>query len=121
MKTEGYPTGEPEALVAHLSCEGKGYSYFCRGGRRPIGHIDQPLNDPDLPAFIAASAHLEAASAVAFTQLAERLQRWGAPASLVERCRTAATEEKVHAELLGALAHEAGVNVEPVTEPRQRC
>ena len=109
MKTEGYPTGEPEALVAHLSCEGKGYSYFCRGGRRPIGHIDQPLNDPDLPAFIAASAHLEAASAVAFTQLAERLQRWGAPASLVER---------VHAELLGALAHEAGVNVEPVTEPR---
>ena len=116
IKTEGYPTGDPEALVGHILCEGKGYSYFCLGGRRPIGHIDQPLNYPNLPAFIAASAHLEAASAVAFTQLAERLQRWEAPASLVKRCRAAAAEEKVHAELLGALAYEAGVNVEPMTE-----
>ena len=52
---------------------------------------------------------------LAFRELAQRLQRWGAPAALVARCRTAATEEAVHAELLGDLAREAGANVESVT------
>ena len=110
-----YPTGDPAAIVGQVSCEGKGTSYVCVGGRRPIGHIDRPLTDPGLPTFIAQSAHLEAASVLAFRELAQRLQRWGAPAALVARCRTAATEEAVHAELLGDLAREAGANVESVT------
>ncbi len=114
LTIENYPTGDPAAIVGQLSCEGQGYKYFCLGGRRPIGHIDGPLTEPGLPAFIAQSAHLEAASVLAFRELAQRLQRWGAPAALVERCRTAATEEAVHAELLGDLADEAGANVESV-------
>lgn len=114
LTIENYPTGDPAAIVGQLSCEGKGYQSFCLGGRRPIGHIDRPLTDLGLPTFLAQSAHLEAASVLAFQELAQRLQQWGAPAALVERCRTAATEEAVHSELLGDLAREAGANVESV-------
>ncbi len=112
LTIDGEFTDMPEAIVGAVQCEGTGED-FCIGGRRPLGHIACAPADAGLPAFLAHGARIEAASVLAFSQLADRLLGWGAPAALVERCRVAAEEEAVHAELLGALAREAGATVEP--------
>ncbi len=106
-------TGKDDAILGSVHCEGYESDYFCRGGRRPLGHIDLPLTDNRLPAYLAHCAHIEAASVLAFTQLAERLTTWHAPADLISRCHQAACEEATHAELLAALTHE------PVAPPCQ--
>jgi len=112
LAIDGEFTDMPEAILGSLHCEGNG-SDFCIGGRRPLGHVERPPADLGLPAFLAHGARLEAASVLAFSQLADRLLAWNAPSALVERCRVAAEEEAVHAELLGALARGAGATVEP--------
>lgn len=116
LMIDGEFTGDPDAIVGTLHCEGHDSGYICTGGRRPIGHIEHPLSSRGLPAFLAHGARLEAASVLAFSQLADRLQAWGAPGTLVDRCREAAVEEAQHAELLGALASAAGNDVEPATQ-----
>lgn len=113
---DGEFTGDPAEIVGNLHCEGHESGYICTGGRRPIGHIEHQLASRGLPAFLAHGARLEAASVLAFSQLADRLQAWGAPGALVDRCRTAAAEEAQHAEILGALATAAGDDVEPATQ-----
>ncbi|MBK9753545.1 MAG: ferritin-like domain-containing protein [Nannocystis sp.] len=104
--------GDPAGTIA---CDGEAAEYYCLG-RRPLGHIEHSLADAGLPTFLAHCARLEAASVLAFSQLADRLQRWGAPAALIARCRQAAAEEAEHAEILGALASEAGATVLPATQ-----
>lgn len=102
----------PDKVIGSLACEGHALAYYCEG-RRPLGHVERPPAGTDLPAFLAHCATLEAASVLAFDQLADRLAAWSAPALLVARCRRAAADEAVHAHLLTALAHRRGATVEP--------
>lgn len=116
LMIDGELTGDPDEIVGALYCEGHSSGYICTGGRRPIGHIEHQLPSRELPDFLAHGARLEAASVLAFSQLAERLQAWGAPGTLVDRCHKAAAEEAQHADLLGALARAAGNEVAPATQ-----
>jgi tRNA isopentenyl-2-thiomethyl-A-37 hydroxylase MiaE len=105
--TEG---ATPETEVGSVQCEGTGYEYFCEG-RRPLGHCDP--DDPasrgrSLAAYLARCAHLEAASVVAFEELAEVLARAGAPQELIDRCNRAAADERRHAARVGAQARRRG-------------
>ena len=59
-------------------------------------------------AYLAEQAALEAASVVAFTDLASQLERLGAPRDLVEDCLVAAREEERHASVVAALARRLG-------------
>lgn len=106
----------PETVVGAVTCTGRGIEYYCEG-RRPIGHVEaRPGGGDPLADHFALCAHLEAASIVAFTQLAGRLTAWGAPAALVLRCERAAAEEAVHAALLTGLARRAGASVPPALQ-----
>lgn len=108
------PGAKPGTAVGTVTCAGHGIEYYCEG-RRPIGHVEPAVDDvaDPLAAHLARAAHLEAASVIAFTQLAARLARWGAPAALIDRCRRAAADERRHAALLGALVERAGARVPP--------
>jgi rubrerythrin len=103
------PEGEDGS--GRVTCAGT-YSPAC-GGRRPIGHLEG--GDTECPSplgrALAEMAYLEAASVVAFEQLAERLTRWGAPAQLVKRCRSAAADERNHARWTTRLAGQQGARV----------
>ncbi|MBL8974287.1 MAG: ferritin-like domain-containing protein [Myxococcales bacterium] len=109
-------TGGPDQVLGSVSCSGDAVLAYCLG-RRPLGHIEQSLAAPDLGAYLAHAASLEAASVLAFSQLADRLQRWRAPARLIRRCHAAAADEAEHARLLTELALAAGATVAP---PLQR-
>ncbi|MEZ4383780.1 MAG: ferritin-like domain-containing protein [Nannocystaceae bacterium] len=116
--TEG---ATPETEVGSVQCEGTGYEYFCEG-RRPLGHADpeDPASrGPALPAYLARCAHLEAASVVAFEELAQALVAAGAPAPLVDRCRRAAADERRHAAQVGAQARRRGAIPPAVARRRQ--
>ncbi len=100
-----------EIVVGNVQCSGR-FTPVCEGGRRPLGHIEETVDHADpLGRSLAASAHMEAASVTAFVQLRRQLERWGAPASLVERCAAAARDEVHHARLLTALAEARGAAV----------
>lgn len=85
---------EPERCVTHIP-----------SGRPPAGLRLESLPAPTTTArYFAAAAYLEAASALAFDDLARQLTRHRAPVALVERCRRAARDERFHARALGRLA-----------------
>ncbi|MEZ4428764.1 MAG: ferritin-like domain-containing protein [Nannocystaceae bacterium] len=108
-------TTDPSTIVATIACEGEYYATCV--GRRPLGHVE-PAGDATLAGYLAQAAQLEAASVLAFHQLADRLTAWGAPVELVDRCRRAAGEEARHAERMAALAEAGGGAVpEPRTVP----
>lgn len=77
--TQGEPRGTPAGSV---ECSGREIEYTC-DGRRPLGHIEAVLAERSLAAHLAHSAHLEAASVVAFEELAEVLRAAEAPKALV--------------------------------------
>lgn len=85
---------------------------FCTG-RRPQGHREADLAVDSEGTWLAVHAHLERASVTAFEELAAWLEDRRAPRSLVERCRSAAADEVVHAELMAALAEEHGESAPP--------
>jgi hypothetical protein len=93
-------------------------------GRRPDGlrAVDAVPTDDPCAAWLAHTAHLEAAAVQAFALLEAELEALGAPARLLSRVRDAAEEETVHAVLVGALARARGVRPAPVvvqrSEPR---
>ena len=93
-------------VVGSLYCDGTEIEYYCEG-RRPLGHVEAPAAE-GLAGYLAGAAHLEAASVLAFEELAGQLERWGAPAALVSRCRLAADEERAHAVAVGGLATALG-------------
>lgn len=106
----------PDAVAAEVSCAGHGIEYYCEG-RRPLGHVEVTGSGADpVGRALAELAHLEAASVVAFQQLAGWLGARGAPAALVARCHAAAEDEVRHARWLGALAAARGGSAPP---PRQ--
>lgn len=86
----------------------------------PSGRAPDSLNRDDLPEltcaarYFAAAAYLEAASALAFDDLALQLKHHGAPAVLVRRCRRAARDERFHRRALGKLG---GADCESLAEP----
>lgn len=81
----------------------------CSAGRRPRGATTAGarLADP-VARWLATMAALEAASVVAFVELAADLTVLGAPAALIERCRAAARDEVRHAAIMATLARRAG-------------
>jgi len=104
-----------ETEVGSIECEGVGFEYYC-DGRRPLGHIEAGITEGSLAASLARSAHLEAASVVAFEELAAVLSASGAPAELVARCREAAEDERRHAALVGAHAASRGATPPPAKQ-----
>ncbi len=86
---------------------------FCTG-RRPLAHRERAFVGGTRAAWFAELAYLERASVVAFEQLAGWLERRGAPAELIERCRAAAADEVVHGDRMAALAEREGASVPEV-------
>ena len=74
----------------------------CGAGRRPAGF--EEMDGPPL----AQMARLEAAAVQAFVDLAVELGVHGAPTHLVRAAVRAATDEVVHANVIGRLARAAG-------------
>lgn len=101
------------SVVGHVTCEGTLIEYYCEG-RRPLGHVEAACEAQDLGAALAAAAHLEAASVIAFRQLVRQLRAWGAPEGLIARCEHAAQDEVRHARDIGALARREGARLPPL-------
>ena len=91
-------------------------------GRRPDGLSPRgALSGSAVGCQLAHIAHLEGAAVIAFERMAVELERFGAPAELVERARSAARDEVRHARQVGRLARAYGaalvpVEVEPMVE-----
>ncbi len=80
-------------------------------GRMPLSGLGVAGNDDSFAALLARLAQAEAASVVAFRELATALAAEGAPASLVARAREAAADEARHAALMSAHARAHGAEV----------
>jgi rubrerythrin len=104
-ETTGTTTGDEETVViecvSYQGCLG-GRGHACLRPRPPVATRDR------IAAWLAATAHDEAASVISFDLLAEELREHGAPAELIERCRRAAADEVRHARVMARLAHRRG-------------
>jgi hypothetical protein len=80
-------------------------------GRRPQGFELPPFaHDGSLVGtYLARSAYLDEASAIAYARLARELEYHRAPADLVERCKAARVAKLRHARAFGQLAAQRGV------------
>jgi hypothetical protein len=97
--------GAVPLLCAHEETRGKWHQDCPVDGRRPRGMRAFNRSDrAEVGGYLARSAYLEAASVLAFEQLARALAELGAPPQLVADCRDAAREEVGHARVIGALA-----------------
>ncbi len=86
------------------------YAFVCVGGRRPEGLV-RPAGGgagETLGGWLAANAHLEAASIDAFEILATELGAHRAPSALIQAARTAIADETRHAGVVGRLAVSRG-------------
>lgn len=100
--------GNGKLKVSYLGgADPKNASIAC--GRRPSGLALDAGSGPEVGAYLATSASLEAAAVMAFELLASELAAHDAPASLVERCRQAAEDERRHARLMLEAARRRGV------------
>lgn len=96
--------------------------HSCGGaGRRPSGLVRRGrvrraprTRRARTSALLAEMAHLEAASVIAFDELAAELEALGAPIELVDRARIASCDETRHAKLIGAYARRAGARTRQV-------
>lgn len=92
-------------------------------GRRPANLLARRLcreRMQPLARYFAQAARFEAASVVAFEQLAEELRALGAPRELCEAARRAAEDEVRHARDAGALAAQFGARAELPRLARKR-
>lgn len=86
---------------------------------RPVSGLSAPQLPAELDAigcYLANAAYLEEASVAAFQILEAELRAHGAPAELLAKARRAASQEAVHAQLMGGLAQRHGSPV-PVPPP----
>ncbi len=87
-------------------------------GRRPAGLVslgtEPRTSTSKLGEYLARTAHLEAASVIAFERLAEELSLHKAPAQLVERALSAREDEQRHAAVMRDLALARGGQPEVV-------
>jgi hypothetical protein len=110
---DALPTWDPAQTQVTVVCEVEYRSLgFCTG-RRPLGHRELAFVGCSRGAWFAEQAYLERASIGAFVELADWLERRGAPSDLVERCREAAADEVVHGDRMAALAEREGFEVPP--------
>jgi hypothetical protein len=121
----GFNLGGPQRC--ELRCDEQGrpvlrirYSTFNAApiGRRPEGFAGAPCTRPgtSLAAYFADCARLEGASVTAFEILARELELHRAPATLIDRARVAAQDERRHFALTSRLARRFGAP--PVRFPR---
>lgn len=100
---------EDEATVMHMTYtlpdEG------CISGRRPanLEACRQPVAPSAVGAWLARTAHLEAASVPAFVFTARELNQFGAPPALCRRALESAADEVRHTHITVALARRYGV------------
>jgi hypothetical protein len=94
-------------------------NYECVGGRLPPGAMlkDDKCATTETGAWFANLAELEEASVYAFVMLSKELKRFGAPDTLVARCRTPAADEANHTRLVSALAERFGARLTPIEMP----
>jgi hypothetical protein len=101
------PVGDNQG---HISCSGTTQT-LCKG-RRPLAHVELALAiESSIGEHLAAMAYLEAASVLAFEELAVQLARFGAPQALIDRCLRAAADERRHARSLSRFAEQHGAVV----------
>jgi hypothetical protein len=108
-----YDAVDAGPVPAVVSC-----GYECLG-RRPA-RLDGLSRDGGATVgdALAHGAYLEAASVLAFRELAAELEVHGAPRALIDRLRRAARDEIRHAAVTGALARARGGEVvEPCSHP----
>ena len=98
---------DASTVVGNIDCQGSKFEYYCEG-RRPLGFQEQKT------LYFANAAQLEAASVIAFVQLAKQLKGWGAPESFIERCMVAAQDEVRHAQALASVAQRKGQRIPPL-------
>jgi len=86
------------------------YNFVCAGGRCPEGLAPPAsgVSGETLGAWLAANAHLEAASIDAFEILAAELGVHRAPPALIQAARAATADERRHADAIGRLAVSRG-------------
>jgi hypothetical protein len=86
------------------------YKQYCVGGRCPAGLAAPALTGGASPlgAWLAACAHLEAASIDAFAILGDELCAHAAPRALIRAAGAAARDERRHADVIGWLAARHG-------------
>lgn len=101
-------TGTEETVT--VRCE---FVEYCLGGRGHAALRSCPAADGEdrLGRWLAATAHSEAASVVAFLAMADELAAHGAPEALVRRARQAAADEVAHACAMARLALARGASV----------
>ncbi|MCA9712063.1 MAG: ferritin-like domain-containing protein, partial [Myxococcales bacterium] len=99
------------ADLVTLRCD---YVEYCLGGRghQALRSRPEPRGEDVLAYWLAATAHSEAASVVAFLALGEELRAHGAPEALVRRAREAAMDEVAHAQAMRRLARARGATVQ---------
>lgn len=90
-------------------------------GRRPSGLLAGAAGDDTLASYFTECAWLEAASVIAFEELAAALADLAAPPELVDRCMTASVQEQRHEEASFALARRFGATERrPIARARAR-
>lgn len=89
-------------------------------GRVPLAGLGRAHGDDSFGALLARLAHAEAASVIAFRELAASLAAEGAPASLVARAHEAEGDEARHAALMTAHARAHGGELREPVEPEGR-
>ncbi len=84
---------------------------LCVSGRRPAGLSDPRVDGTAIGAYLATSAHLEAASILAFQILRAELSALGAPRDLLEAALSAETDEVRHTAMMTRIAAKYGALV----------
>ncbi|MFT3772934.1 MAG: hypothetical protein QM820_46710 [Minicystis sp.] len=105
--------------TAKLTCQvtesGGEYHDGCPiAGRRPAALEAAGAGDGLAGAYLARAAHLEAASVIAFQDLAAELAAIGAPAALIADVRAAEIDEVRHADVVTRLARTYGAEPPPL-------
>jgi hypothetical protein len=117
------PTSVASELT--LSCSrhetrGTAHDGCAVAGRRPQGLVPAQRHGREVADYLARCAHLEAASVLAFEELARDLTRLKAPAQLVAACLRAAGQEVAHARTVRELARARGAEP-PAVQLRERA
>lgn len=110
----GVAAGQADGAEQVVEC--RQYEWVYAGpsgvGRLPLDGSSEPaMRGRSTGDYFAEMARFEGLAADAFDELAEHLGGHGAPTALVQRCRSAAEEERTHVELAGGLARRFGASV----------
>ena len=99
-------------IVGNIQCDGQITEYMCKG-RRPMGYQEVSGG------YFARAANLEAASVIAFIELAAQLQKWKAPHAFIVRCLQAAEDERRHTKIMMTIAQQYTQSIPALQIERQ--